>query len=60
MNENPALKLAELVGELCAVVNWCVGHDGECLADNPHQLAIARRVLEKARAPLANESESSL
>lgn len=43
-----ALNLAALVGKLSAVVHWCVEHDGECLADNPHQLEEARRILAEA------------
>lgn len=50
--EKMALEFAALVGELSAVVEWCIDHDGECLSDNPHQLAHAQKVLDKARARL--------
>ena len=50
--EDMALELAQLVGELSAVVRWCVERDGECLGDNPDQLVVAKRVLAKARARL--------
>ena len=47
--EDMAFRLAGLVGDLAAVVEWCVDRDGECLGDNPRQLAIAKRVLLDAR-----------
>lgn len=50
--EKMALELAALVGELSAVVEWCVENDGECLGDHPKQLHHAQRVLIKARARL--------
>lgn len=42
--------LAGLAGQLAAVVEWCVEHDGETLADNPHQFLRAKQVLADARA----------
>jgi hypothetical protein len=48
--EQKALDLAATVGKLAGVVAWCIAHDGECLADNPEQLEMARRTLEEARA----------
>lgn len=50
--EEMAYELAGLVGELSAVVEWCVERDGECLGDNPKQLALAKKALAKARARL--------
>ena len=44
-----ALELAAMAGELAAVVAWCIDHADECLADNPYQLATAKRLLAKAR-----------
>lgn len=48
--ESIALEYAAMCGELASVVEWCVNNDGETLGDNPHQLAIARRVLAAAKA----------
>lgn len=50
--ERFALDLAGQVGSLAAVVEWCIEHDGECLGDNPRQLAYARKVLAEARSRL--------
>ena len=47
--EEMAFRLAGLVGDLSAIVEWCIEWDGECLGDNPKQLAIAKRVLAEAR-----------
>jgi len=44
-----ALRLAALTGRLCAALEWCVEHDGECLSDNPHQFGYARGLLAEAR-----------
>jgi hypothetical protein len=55
--EEMALELAALVNELSAVVEWCAEHDGECLGDNPHQLAHAKKVLAKARARLPQAAQ---
>jgi hypothetical protein len=41
--------LAAIAGRLAAVVEWCVNHDGETLADNRAQLSIAREALADAR-----------
>lgn len=48
--EQIAIELAALTGRLAAVVVWCVEHKGECLADNPVQLAIAEKVLAESDA----------
>lgn len=45
-----ALRMAGLCGRLCAIVEWLVERDGECLGDNPHQLAVAKNALADARA----------
>jgi hypothetical protein len=45
-----ALKLAAICGKLCAVVEWVIDRDGECLGDNPRQLAYAKDALAQARA----------
>jgi hypothetical protein len=47
--EELALEMASLNGELCAVVEWCVRNENECLADNPVQLKMALETLAKAR-----------
>lgn len=46
--EEMALRLAREIGKLTAIVKWCVENDGECLGDNPKQLAVAKRVLAEA------------
>lgn len=48
--ERLAFDYAAMCGELASVVEWCVNNDGETLGDNPHQRAIARRVLAAAKA----------
>lgn len=50
--EKMALDLVALTGRLCAIVEWCVEWDGECLGDNPDQLAYAQKALADARAYL--------
>jgi hypothetical protein len=39
----------EIAGKLAAIVEWITERDGECLADNPHQLKMARQYLAEAR-----------
>lgn len=48
--ERLAMRLAGLAGKLTAMLTWCVEHDGETLADNPHQLAVAKLLLQEARS----------
>lgn len=48
-DEELALEYVALCGRLAAIVEWCVKHDGETLADNPKQLAYAKEVLADAR-----------
>lgn len=43
------MDFAALCGRLASIVEWCVENDGKCLADNPKQLAFARRALNMAR-----------
>lgn len=50
--EELAFNLAGLTVELTAIVEWCVERDGECLGDNPKQLAYAKRIIAKSRALL--------
>lgn len=51
-DEEVALEYVRLCGKLAAIVEWCVKHDGETLADNPHQLAYAKNVMATARQML--------
>lgn len=51
-----ALELAALVGDFCAVIEWCVEHEGECLGDHPARLDIAKRTLAKARKYLEDST----
>jgi hypothetical protein len=55
LDEKMALGLAGLVGRLCAVVEWCIERDGECLGDNPKQLAFAKQVRAEARKRLLED-----
>jgi len=52
--ERVVLSYVELSGRLAAIVEWCVENDGECLADNPPQLAYAREILADANARRGN------
>jgi hypothetical protein len=53
-----ALELAAKVGTLSGIVEWLVKNPGECLADNPHQLAYAKRALAETRAGIAVRAPS--
>lgn len=48
--ERLALEYVDLCGKLAAVVEWCVEHPNECLADNPPALGLATIALRDARA----------
>ena len=48
----------DVMRELCAVVAWCIEWDGECLGDNPDQLAWAKNVLARARSHRINASQT--
>lgn len=54
--EAVALDLAALVGRLCAIVEWSVESEGECLGDNPKQLAYAKKALADARKYLPSSN----
>ena len=56
--QKAALRLASLAGLLYGMVEWCVEHKDECLADNPHLLGYARGLLrEDGPVPSANEED---